>query len=120
MSKCKWVDGELISCRKWVDGINGVIDANIIKKVKIAYCPFCGESLKKPIKIEAGMFGYFWDDVTSRHEYGILSSIIDGCQRFSANKARYYQRFKPGLPEGFNQDGTLKRPNAWRDGSERL
>lgn len=69
------------------------------------FCPSCGASLKKPVEIKVGMFGRFWDDDKELYVYGVLDGIEDG------RPCRYgfsYDNFTPGLPSGFNQDGTVK------------
>ena len=118
MKKCHWEGNEFIGCCEEVKTDN---HGNVLILIynlfgaeynSFDFCPFCGASLEKPVKIEPGMFGKFYDDEDEIPVYGILDKIDQGDRPyiyvFSISEGGY-KHFTPGLPEGFNQDGTPKK-----------
>jgi hypothetical protein len=104
-NKCRWENGELIQCDKG-------LAKRIVTAVDILggfdFCPYCGSSLKKPVEIKLGMFGRFWGGLEGKYLYGVLTKIYGNEEEYEANGYYMWSNFTPGLPEGFNQDGTPK------------
>lgn len=111
MSKCKWKGIWFAPCTIMAtSGYDIRKDSlRIGDSDPMAYCPFCGAPLKKPVVIEVGMFGKFWNDGGLFLEWGILIDIREKESRpYLAAAGGEYEHFTPGLPTGFNQDGTPK------------
>lgn len=102
MEKCEWKDGEFIGCcglSKYAHNSDKTWD----------FCPYCGADIKEPAKIKLKMFGRFWDDDQNDSVYGVLALLrIEEDLPYKRPNGEPYKHFSPGLPEGFNQDGTPK------------
>jgi hypothetical protein len=99
--KCEWKDGKFLVCRR--------ASQEFHSRQGYDFCPYCGGDIRKPVEIKVGMFGKFWDNEVGFNEYGTLSNI-DVYEKYPYRTAfnSEYKHFTPGLPEGFNQDGTPK------------
>lgn len=111
MEKCEWKDGNFIPC---CDNIIYEIDCKftIMMEGQVVvgtpnYCPHCGADIRKPVTIKTGMFGKFWTNGSSYYQYGELAMIT--YEGYSPKgSGTIFSNFTPGLPEGFNQDGSKK------------
>ena len=85
---CHYEDGKLIRCSK-----------NKIKTIKNHFCQHCGGDLRKPVPIEPGMFGKFFDLDIPAYRFDYLR-VIDEKEQFSYvdMDGNYWECFKPGLP----------------------
>jgi hypothetical protein len=101
MNKCEWKDGEFRAC---LEAREDAFPVDVVGMYN--FCPFCGASLKKPVEIKDGMFGWF-SRLDGSGSWGRLNCKI-GNEYQSIETLEIYKNFTPGLPEGFNQDGTLK------------
>lgn len=115
MKKCEWKDGEFKPC----DGAYGIIDFSygdlclaIDSKglYRATFCPFCGADIRKPVEIKVGMFGRFWDNSEKGDSKGYFGFLrhINSSGSYICHRDFIWDHFTPGLPEGFNQDGTPK------------
>lgn len=103
MNKCEWKDGEISFCCIMADNAYRHYGQSFGKNP--LHCSECGASLKKPVEIKVGMFGKFENDES--YTWDILTEI-NNTGTFDDNNYGAWDNFTPGLPEGFNQDGTIK------------
>ena len=116
MKKCHWEGNEFIGCCGDIFmALNKVHlklkkDETTYRTCNISYCPFCGASLEKPVEIKKGMFGTFYNNESDKGKiWGELTNIYGKENRYCISGGRWFKYFSPGLPEGYNQDGTPKK-----------
>jgi hypothetical protein len=112
--KCRWENGKFKGCNsaklEWDSYSNVSLEDDIRTGMenynpKFRFCPYCGANIEKPVEIEIGMFGKFWNEEDEDYVYDIIYNIKYG--KYYAY-SQYWKNFTPGLPKGFNQDGTPK------------
>ncbi len=96
-------------------GVNTICDAlgesgllTTTKAIGLVFCPFCGVELEPKPEVKVGMFGKFWDVDYKDAFYDVLTGIDLNEKYPYGNSGDDWKNFEPGLPEGFNQDGTPK------------
>jgi len=112
MKKCHWEGNEFIGCCEEVKtNKHGNVLILIYNSFGAEYnsfdfCPFCGANLKKPVIIEKGMFGTFYNEEADRGKlWGELVEVYGKENRYCINGGRWFKYFSPGLPEGFKNSG---------------
>jgi hypothetical protein len=120
MNKCEWIDGGFSPCKGFKHKYHaitqstntkeeGVYFEKVSKDRKLKFCPYCGANIEKRVKIKVGMFGKFWNEFKEDacYVYDILDAI-DNDEYHYLSSSQWWKHFTPGLPEGFNKDGTPK------------
>ena len=113
-SKCHWHGGGFNPCDEMYGaGFSRTTNNDsliVLYGFVIFYCPFCGAFLKKPMEIKVGMFGTY---ANIKEELGCRWGVLGGYypnrdNPFEIKGISDWKLFTPGLPTGFNQDGSPK------------
>lgn len=126
MKKCEWkAGGPFVPCdelshelryspRTFQKDENGVCIATDGSRYYIDHCFRCGASLKKPVEIKPGVFGYFCTEDYFYFEWGYLAHTDSKGfypirnTTLPQGQRMLYPKFIPGLPDDVNQDGSPK------------